>query len=282
MLDESLRTRLEALNRAHSAVQSTPISDAATTEPIQPSSGRDSATAPHAQRPTTRPASPHPKFTPGLLRTRRSRRNRLTANTCRIRLPVESLWPNGPQLIAARQEYLQSQLAAAQQAIEPTIAMSAEFASMVASLPDRTVALDLETCGLAGSALFLVGLLHQVDGRPTVELLLARNYAEEAAVLASLWQTIADHDVLLTFNGKSFDWPMVIERSIRHRLQVGTSARSIVHIDILAPRPPPLEKSTAELPAANAGMARLPPPPRGRHPGPLHPGRLRRLRPHRF
>ena len=49
----------------------------------------------------------------------------------------------------------------------------------------------------------------------------ARNYAEESAVLATLWQTIADHQVLLTFNGKTFDWPMVIERSIRHRLQPG-------------------------------------------------------------
>ena len=99
--------------------------------------------------------------------------------------------------------------------------MEADFAALVAALPDRAIALDLETCGLAGSALFLIGLLRQIDGVPTIQLLLARNYAEEAAVLASLWQIVAEHDVLLTFNGKSFDWPMVIERSIRHRLAAG-------------------------------------------------------------
>ena len=62
---------------------------------------------------------------------------------------------------------------------------------MVAALPDRVLMLDLETCGFAGSALFLVGLLRQIDGVPTVELLLARNYAEEQAILETLWQTVA-------------------------------------------------------------------------------------------
>ena len=93
--------------------------------------------------------------------------------------------------------------------------------------------MDLETCGLAGAALFLIGLLRQVDGVPTVQLLLARSYAEEAAVLASLWQIVADHNVLLTFNGKSFDWPMVLERSVRHRLPAAAKPAGWLHIDIL-------------------------------------------------
>ena len=49
----------------------------------------------------------------------------------------------------------------------------------------------LETCGLSGSALFLAGLLRPIDGRLAVELLLARDYSEESAVLASLWQRLA-------------------------------------------------------------------------------------------
>jgi uncharacterized protein YprB with RNaseH-like and TPR domain len=151
----------------------------------------------------------------------------------RIRLPIEKLWQNGPSLVAARQEHLQSQAALAAQAIEPTIVIDPEFVSLVAALPDRTVALDLETCGLAGAALFLVGLLRNVDGHPTVELLFARNYAEEACVLATLWQTLRDYDVLVTFNGKTFDWPMVLERSVRHRLQATAPSRQFVHIDIL-------------------------------------------------
>jgi uncharacterized protein YprB with RNaseH-like and TPR domain len=151
----------------------------------------------------------------------------------RIRLPLENLWPNGNQVIATRQEFLQSQLAAAQDAIEPSLVLTPDFASLVGALPDGAIGLDLETCGLAGSALFLIGLFRQIEGQATIELLLARNYAEEPAVLATLWQTIAGHQVLLTFNGKTFDWPMVIERSVRHRLQPVAAPKNFLHIDIL-------------------------------------------------
>ena len=48
------------------------------------------------------------------------------------------------------------------------------------------------------------------------------------------------------------------------------------------PRPPPLAKAAAQLPAANARAARLPPHSRRRHPRPPHPRRVRRLRPHRL
>jgi hypothetical protein len=95
--------------------------------------------------------------------------------------------------------------------------------------------LDLETCGLGGAALFLAGVLRHVDGVPTVELLLARNYAEEQAVLETLWQTIAGQDVLVTFNGKAFDWPMVLDRSVRYRLnpRVASDAANLLHVDVL-------------------------------------------------
>jgi uncharacterized protein YprB with RNaseH-like and TPR domain len=137
----------------------------------------------------------------------------------RIRLPLDELWPGGTQLVAARQEHLQQVLAVAHQAVEPTVVIDAEFAAVVQALPDRVLLLDLETCGLAGSALFLVGLLRSIDGLPTVELLFARTYAEEPAVIETLWQTVAGHEVLVTFNGKSFDWPMVADRSVRYRLK---------------------------------------------------------------
>ena len=228
MSHESLRTRLEALNRAPlPACTPLPHGEAAS------AAGRSAPPQiqPPPPPPLPPPATP-PQFTPGLLHTGEPVET-AHGQHLRIRLPVEHLWHNGPQLIAARQEFLQSQLAAAQQAIEPTVAMSSEFASFVAALPDRTVALDLETCGLAGSALFLIGLCRHVDGQPTIEMLFARNYAEEAAVLATLWQTIAGQEVLLTFNGKTFDWPMVIERSVRHRLQIHAAHDRFVHIDIL-------------------------------------------------
>ncbi|HEX6961734.1 MAG TPA: ribonuclease H-like domain-containing protein [Lacipirellula sp.] len=93
--------------------------------------------------------------------------------------------------------------------------------------------LDLETCGLSGSALFLVGLLHRIDQQLCVELLLARDYSEEPAVLASLWQRVDAEGVVVTFNGKSFDWPMVVDRSRRHLLFRGARPPAPRHIDLL-------------------------------------------------
>jgi uncharacterized protein YprB with RNaseH-like and TPR domain len=93
-----------------------------------------------------------------------------------------------------------------------------ELRSLADLFPRGTLFLDLETCGLAGSMLFLVGLL-RYDGESLVlEQLLARNYAEEQAVLQTLWQTAAGCSLLVTFNGKSFDWPLVHDRSTYHRI----------------------------------------------------------------
>ena len=151
----------------------------------------------------------------------------------RIRLPLDQLWPGGTRLVASRHEFLRERLAEAERAVEPTVVMDAEFAALVAALPERALLLDLETCGLSGSALFLIGLLRHVEGLPAVELLLARNYAEEPAVLESLWQTVAGHEVLVTFNGKAFDWPMVMDRSVRHRFDAARSHGGLVHVDVL-------------------------------------------------
>jgi hypothetical protein len=120
----------------------------------------------------------------------------------RIRLPLEAIWNGGSRFVEARQVYLRSQLAVAQGAVEPTVMFEADFAALVAALPERAVMLDLETCGLSGSALFLIGLLRQIEGAAMVELFLARNYAEEPAVLESLWNGFAASDVLVTFKGK--------------------------------------------------------------------------------
>jgi uncharacterized protein YprB with RNaseH-like and TPR domain len=78
-------------------------------------------------------------------------------------------------------------------------------------------------------------LLRCIDGKLAVELLLARDYSEEPAVLASLWQRIDGDAVLVTFNGKCFDWPMVLDRSRRHLLFGGCRPPAPVHIDLLHP-----------------------------------------------
>jgi hypothetical protein len=144
----------------------------------------------------------------------------------RIVQAVEAIWIGGERLVAARHGILKQSLAVhgdASSHQSPPYSVErlghrSELRTLVDSFPDRAMYLDLETCGLAGAALFLIGLLRRIDGLLAVELLLARNYAEEKAVLVSLWERAAAHDVLVTFNGKSFDWPMVLDRSTRYLL----------------------------------------------------------------
>ena len=107
-----------------------------------------------------------------------------------------------------------------------------ELVGFEQAFPDRAMFLDLETCGFAGSPIFLIGLVYSDGGRLVVDQLLARDYTEERAILDTLWRIAAGHDVLVTFNGKSFDWPMVRDRTFFHRLNDGGSEPA-VHFDLL-------------------------------------------------
>jgi uncharacterized protein YprB with RNaseH-like and TPR domain len=99
-----------------------------------------------------------------------------------------------------------------------------EVSRFAEAFPERTLYLDLETCGFAGSMVFLVGLLRwTADGGFVLTQLLARSYAEEKAILQTLWELAADKTVLISFNGKSFDWPVVHDRSTLYHL--GTDPR---------------------------------------------------------
>jgi uncharacterized protein YprB with RNaseH-like and TPR domain len=232
MLDEGLRRRLEALNRG--ALPTDALAVRTVAPPVA------AATSPTA----TVKSVPIGKPIPGILQQGEVIETS-AGEHLRIRLPIDTLWPKGSQLVAGRQAQLQRLLTEAQQAVEPTVVMDAEFAELVAAMPERVLMLDLETCGLSGAALFLAGVLRHLDGVPTVELLLARNYAEEPAVLESLWQTLAGQEVLVTFNGKAFDWPMVLDRSVRYRLNTRVAARlsspkssdaansTLLHLDVL-------------------------------------------------
>ena len=60
-----------------------------------------------------------------------------------------------------------------------------------------------------------------------------RDHSEEHSVLLALAERMAERRVLVTFNGKSFDWPLLetrfrMTRSIKPKLP-------IAHIDLLHP-----------------------------------------------
>lgn len=99
------------------------------------------------------------------------------------------------------------------------------------AFPGKTLFLDLETCGLAGAPIFLVGLIRSTPDGLLLDQLLARNYAEEQAILATLEENVRACEVLVTFNGRTFDWPMVRDRRAYHRLPDVPSM--LPHVDLL-------------------------------------------------
>jgi uncharacterized protein YprB with RNaseH-like and TPR domain len=129
----------------------------------------------------------------------------------RFRRTLATLWPAANRVIEQSCERRADCGIAGEAVHEELVAIAHHF-------PAGTLFLDLETCGFAGSPVFLVGLLRQDAGVLMLDQLFARNYAEERAVLESLWQIAARNQVLVTYNGKSFDWPMVHDRSTRHHL----------------------------------------------------------------
>jgi uncharacterized protein YprB with RNaseH-like and TPR domain len=132
---------------------------------------------------------------------------------------LQALWPGGERRIETGQERLAG-------AVRDGGPLHGELRELGGRFPDGVIFLDLETCGLAGSMIFLVGLLHRRDRRWVLSQLLARDYGEEKAVLQTFWQFAACKRVLVTFNGKSFDWPMVHDRSTLHHL--GSDPRAAV------------------------------------------------------
>ncbi len=85
-------------------------------------------------------------------------------------------------------------------------------------LPGGVLFVDLETCGFLGSPVFLVGVVYlgrEVVGRQY----LARDWSEEPAILYQFWKHLRRRGVLVSFNGKSFDWPMLLQRTIYHQPQ---------------------------------------------------------------
>jgi len=102
--------------------------------------------------------------------------------------------------------------------------------------PDQWLFLDTETTGLAdgsGTYAFLVGIAWWEGGGLEIEQFLLREYSEERSMLFALRERIAEHPVLVTFNGKSFDWPLLETRfRMSRKISVPTP---LAHLDFLHP-----------------------------------------------
>lgn len=129
------------------------------------------------------------------------------------------------------------------------------FASRESSL----AFLDLETTGLAGGAgtqAFLVGCASAHDGGLRVQQFLLPSFEHERALLAEVASWSAACEGLVTFNGRTFDVPLIETRFLFHRLVFPLG--DVPHLDMLHParrlwkaRPslaaPPLDDESCRL-----------------------------------
>ena len=113
------------------------------------------------------------------------------------------------------------------------LALLALDPSLAACEPDRALYLDTETTGLAGgtgTVAFLVGLAFWEDGALVLEQLLVRALGEEAPMLQRVSERVGAASMLVTFNGKSFDMPLLRTRFAMARMEPPPSPP---HLDLL-------------------------------------------------
>jgi len=102
--------------------------------------------------------------------------------------------------------------------------------------PEKWLFLDTETTGLAGGTgtyAFLVGIAWWDAGGLQVEQLFLRDFSEERSLLLELAERLAERPVLVTFNGKTFDWPLLESRFTMTR--VIRVPQLAAHLDLLHP-----------------------------------------------
>jgi len=107
-----------------------------------------------------------------------------------------------------------------------------------AALPaaSELVYLDTETTGLAGgtgTCAFLVGIGAAEGSQFVVRQFFLRDYPEEKAMLAALAETLAPYKAVVTFNGKTFDLPLLETRYALKRMK--SPFARLVHLDLLHP-----------------------------------------------
>ncbi len=100
--------------------------------------------------------------------------------------------------------------------------------------PERWAFLDTETTGLAGGCgtyAFLIGVGRITREGFRVRQFFMREFAEERSVLAALDAHLREFDVLITYNGKSYDQPLLETRYLMMRHNAPFAR--LRHLDLL-------------------------------------------------
>ncbi|MCC6148472.1 MAG: ribonuclease H-like domain-containing protein [Anaerolineaceae bacterium] len=159
--------------------------------------------------------------------------------------PIEQLFPNGyeeptsfGEIFVVENTYSPNyQQGNAVLTSETDTLLIQKWAKLSATEPYRQnkfLFLDTETSGLAGGTgtyPFMVGLGYYSEQGFTVVQLFMRSPKDEPALLSSLSRRIEPFEVVVTFNGKSFDIPIL---NTRHILNGFFSPfKTLEHIDLL-------------------------------------------------
>jgi len=124
-------------------------------------------------------------------------------------------------------------LACAHDASTELLALLALDPALAGRDPRGALYLDTETTGLAGgtgTVAFLVGLAWWDTQGLVLEQLLVRALGEEAPMLARVRERLAGASMLVTFNGKSFDMPLLRTRFAMARMDPPPAPP---HLDLL-------------------------------------------------
>ena len=100
----------------------------------------------------------------------------------------------------------------------------------------KTVFLDTETTGLSGGAgtfIFLIGLGYFTENQFCVRQYFMRDYNEEQALLSALNELLLKFESVITYNGKSFDLPLMETRFIMSGMEI--NLKNPAHLDLLYP-----------------------------------------------
>jgi len=112
--------------------------------------------------------------------------------------------------------------------VDAATAVSAELIALLAldttlgaCDPRGALFLDTETTGLgggSGTTAFLVGMARfDAEGRLELEQLLLRSPADEGALVDAVRERIAACEMVVTYNGKAFDLPLLASRAVMTR-----------------------------------------------------------------
>lgn len=111
-------------------------------------------------------------------------------------------------------------------------------ADAAAASADQLLFFDTETTGLGmgtGNVPFMIGIGYLTESHFVTEQWLMRHPGEEPAMLHDWSLLLQRFSHLVSYNGKAFDWSILQNRMVLHRMQMTAGDYAVKHIDLLYP-----------------------------------------------